>query len=375
MNPTGSEISLYVDAMIVEAIIADPTIIVKQADMGGSVLTLMNKIKDYFATKFPDTSTSKVDDVLQFITPGAIFTLLRYLTSPWIAAIVALAQQVFNINVVGIIKSIYDNVKSLISDGKLVSSQQIDSAVSSAIDSNHSTVDEENAVKQLQNMKKGSHDVKQQLHNVRLIKMAAIAYQEGKFNKTAGWASGMQGKLLDVLKKLFSLIIKILLGSAGFVVAGDVIKKFLGIDDKEDAPGSTDSKPGSSATGFFSSLFHKSEPPPVAVYVAKQTKFKVNPSYQNKQYNVGEDTWAEGFMNNNSGISDMLVQFAKEVYGGLNGLENFIKSIPTFTEVVRTIEFFNRTAAGSSVVFLPRIFRTKKQIVDLFIDDVAEKAP
>ena len=374
MNPTGSEISLYVDAMIVEAIIADPTIIVKQADMGGSVLTLMNKIKDYFATKFPDTSTSKVDDVLQFITPGAIFTLLRYLTSPWIAGIVTLSQQVFNINVVGIIKSIYDNIKSLISTGKLISSQQIDSAVSSAVDSNHSAVDEESVAKQLQNMKKGSHDVKQQLRDVRLIKIASISYQEGKFNKTAGLASEMQSKLINILSKLFSLIIKILLGSAGFVVAGDVIKKFLGIDDKEDAPGSTDSKPGA-ASNFFSSLFHKSEPPPVAVYVAKQTKFKVNPSYQNKQYNVGEDTWAEGFVNNNSGISDMLVQFAKEVYGGLSGLENSIKSTPTFTEVVRTIEFFNRTAAGSSVVFLPRIFRTKKQIVDLFIDDVAEKAP
>jgi len=374
MNPTGSEISLYVDAMIVEAIIADPTII-KQADMGGSVLTLMNKIKDYFATKFPDTSTNKVDDVLQFITPGAIFTLLRYLTSPWIAAIIALAQQVFNINVVGIIKSIYDNVKSLISDGKLVSSQQIDSAVSSAVDSNHSTVDEENVVQQLlQNMKNANYDVKQQLYNVRLIKMAAISYQEGKFNKTAGWAGGMQGKLLGILKKLFSLLIKILLGSAGFVVAGDVIKKFLGIDDKEEASETSESK-SEPTSNFLSSLFHKSEPAPVAVYVAKQTKFKVNPSYQNKQYNSSnEDIWAEGFLNNNAGISDMLVQFAKEVYSGLNGLENFIKSTPTFAEVVRTIEFFNRTAVGSSVVFLPRIFHTKKQIVDLFIDDVAEKA-
>ena len=77
---------------------------------------------------------------------------------------------------------------------------------------------------------------------------------------------------------------------------------------------------------------------------------------------------------NPAGIGDMLIQFAKEVYSGLNGLEGIIRSTETFAEVVRTITAHNRTTSGSSVVYLPQYFHTKKQIVDLFIDDVAEKA-
>jgi hypothetical protein len=155
------------------------------------------------------------------------------------------------------------------------------------------------------------------------------------------------------------------LASAGFIVAGDVINKYIG------GPSDSSSGGGSGSGGFFGTAPAQTVP----TYVAKQTKFKLNPAYQNTKYNIGDSFWTEGFMNNINGISDMLVQFAKQVYDGLGGLESLMKGLPTFQEVAYTIADINKTAEGSSTVFLPKMFTSKKQIVDMFIDDLAKKAP
>jgi len=365
MSINDSEIKLYVDMMIVESLV-DNTYLIKEAGIGGNVMSLMTKIKDYFASKIdPD---NKAESVINLISPGAISVLFSTLGHPWIGGLLALAQQVFKVNVGGLLMSIYESVKGIISSGFPTTSQNIDDIVSNAVKSNSEPVtddDERAALDRIRRNKSGSYDVKQQMRDVRLVKLAIIEFQEGILEKNASWIGGLtfgllQGKIISILIKFFGIIIKIALASAGFIVAGDVINKFIG-------GGSSDS--GASGGGFTSSLIGT----PSSVYVSKQTKFPRNPAYSDIKYNTRDSFWAEGFVNNYAGISDMLIQFAKEVYTGLNGLEDLIRSLPTFQEVVRVIEQFNRTATGSSVVYLPKMFTSKKQIVDLFIDDVAQK--
>jgi hypothetical protein len=68
------------------------------------------------------------------------------------------------------------------------------------------------------------------------------------------------------------------------------------------------------------------------------------------------------------------MQFAKDVYEGLDGKESIISNTAGFRAVADRISFFNRNSLNSPEVWIPSEFKSKKQMVDYFIDDVAEKA-
>jgi hypothetical protein len=385
----NSEISLYVDAMILEAIVDDPSI-VKNAGIGDKVMALIYKVKDYFASKIDPNR--KVESVLNLLAPGAIGVLFSSLRFTWIGVFFALAIQIFKIDVGGAITSAYNSIKSLISGGQQTSSQAIDSAVAQAVNSNYRPAtanDEAEAIKKLQKReflsidtfeKNSFVDVEQRLRDARTIKLAMISFQEGNFEKKAAWLglafATLQTKIVGILTSILGYVFKIGLGSAGAIVAGDVIRNFLdrtGITTPEGTAPSAVSGPSMGA-GFMDSVKRLFQPSTVtSTYVATQTHFPKNKTYQDTPKNAGDTIWAEGFTNNSAGISEMLIEFAKEVYSGLNGLESTIRSCPTFQETVRTIAFFNRSSAGSTVVIIPKAFNTKKQLVDLFIDEVAGK--
>jgi hypothetical protein len=71
----------------------------------------------------------------------------------------------------------------------------------------------------------------------------------------------------------------------------------------------------------------------------------------------------------------MLVQITKDVYGGLDGKDGIIRSSPAFQAVKDNIVWYNTHNEGSSITFIPGLFKSKKQLVDYFIDDVAKSAP
>lgn len=369
-----SEVSLYVDAMIIEAIAEDPELI-KQAGVGDKVMALIYKVKDYFADKIDPNN--KNESIINLLSPVAINIMFSAFGMPWIGFFISLATRAFNINVAGILSSLYEKVKSLISGDKKTTSAEVEAAAREAVMANYKPAtpeDEAALVRRLESRQ--SVDFEQQLRDARVVKLAMIAYQEhGLEANAAGWLgglsfAGLQSKIVTMLITLFGWIFKIGLGSAGAIVIGDAIYNFL---NRSSSSSPTSESP---VGGLFSSFMAGPPTPPTAaptIYVAKQTKFPRNAGYQNTQYNKTE-IWDESYPNP-AGIGDMLIQFAKEVYSGLNGLEGVIRSTETFAEVVRTITAHNRTTSGSSVVYLPQYFHTKKQIVDLFIDDVAEKAP
>jgi hypothetical protein len=143
------------------------------------------------------------------------------------------------------------------------------------------------------------------------------------------------------------------------MVAGDVVNKFL------NRPNAID---GTIQKG------HPTETVSAApINVSKQKKFPVKSGYVSEKYNIGESIWSEDISNDPGSIENMLIDFAKDVYDGLNGKENIIRTSPAFQVVKDRIVWYNHTSPRAPMVWLPRYFSSKKQIVDYFIDDVADR--
>ena len=100
-----------------------------------------------------------------------------------------------------------------------------------------------------------------------------------------------------------------------------------------------------------------------AMHTATQTKY---PS-------KGDSPIPASISGNNSkqSIENIIIQFAKDVYSGLDGKENLIRNNPKFQYIVEEVADLNY-AKGYSSIFMPiKIWKTKKEMVDSFIDDVA----
>jgi hypothetical protein len=354
---TNTEISFYVDTLIVESILRDETLIKNSAD-GGLITGLIQKVKDYVSNHIDPNDKS--GSVLNILAPGALSIAFGAMGLGWLGILIGLAMRVFHIDVKGILSSIYDKIKSMIGGDKQVTSAQIDDAVNSAVQEKAAPATEQEAQTFLQ-----AKSSAQQLRDARWLKVAMIEYQHSLLQKTAALPkdffsaySARKAKTTSLLGKVLGWVFKIALASAGLLVAGDVVNKFLGRPNALDGT-IQQGKPIETAP---------------ALPASTQTKFKVKPTYHAENYNAGETSWIEKVPNNLSSIENMLINFAKEVYDGLDGKDSIIRSTAGFQVIRDRIAWYNHAGEGAPLVFLPRYFTSKKQIVDTFIDDVAQKA-
>jgi len=157
----------------------------------------------------------------------------------------------------------------------------------------------------------------------------------------------------QIIGKIISMIFKIALASAGLMVAGDVVNKIVGRPNSIDHTYQRDySTPSGNS--------------------AETTNTNVS-STQNK-YPLKSDAPLNGsfpITNTSDNIGNMIIQFAKDVYSGLDGKDNLIKSTARYNAIKEKIQFANAYNPGSSSILIPPIFTSKKQVVDYFIDDVA----
>lgn len=336
----NSEISFYADTLIVhEALLSDTMI--KQA---GVLSTIKDGIVNYFDSHSdPD---DKVGTLLNFLAPGAISMLI----GGWLGPTFGLAMRVLNIDVSSILKSLYSGVKELVNNNKQVTSSQVDDLV-------HSTV-QASTGEQVQ-----TASFEQQMKDAKFLKLAVINFHEGKVSeadmKVIFKSADRRSKTIGILGKLLSWILKVAISSAGLMVAGDAVNKMLGRPNAFDKT----IQHGKPVEG----------PAATPVRTSTQTKFPVNPNYNDAQHTSG--SWIENYPNNQAGVENMLLSFVKEVYQGLDSLDSVIKSSPGFKSTVDEILWFNHSAAGDPIVFLPKFFTSKKQLVDHFIDDIAAKVP
>ena len=69
-----------------------------------------------------------------------------------------------------------------------------------------------------------------------------------------------------------------------------------------------------------------------------------------------------------------VVNCTKEGYDGLDNLDNIIRDTSGFSIVVDRIISYNKSSQGDREVYIPKYLNSKKEIADLFIDEVADKS-
>lgn len=338
-----SEIAFYTDLMIIEAM-APTSNMEKRASM---VTDLISKVKDYVGNNID--SNDKVGSLFNILGPGAIALTFRAMGLGWLGMIIGFAMRAFHIDVGQIISSIWTKLKSALSQGS-VNSAQVESAVTSSVQE-HAGTDPAEPVK----------TSSQIMQEARFLKLALADYEKSLLSLTKGAASAKspwssRSGTSSVLGTLLSVLFKVALASAGLMVAGDVVNKFIG------RPNALD---GTVQNG------HPTNEQPAAASRSKQTVFPVNPAYRPDAH---PGTWSVAVVNEPSAIENMLVNFAKEVYSGLNGHESAITGSPTFQKIKSDIIWYNHASAGDNAVIIPKEFTSKKDLVDYFIDDVAQNA-
>lgn len=355
---SNSEINLLVDTMIVEALLSDGRLS-KTAQAEGAGAALIGKIKNYVSNQIDPND--KAGSVLNILAPGAIALAFKAMGLGMFGTFLGFAMRIFNIDTKGILTSIYEKIKSLITGNKPVSSAQVDGIVASAVQEHTKPATEEemaNAEKVLK--------TSQLLRDAKLLNLAMR--HEAMTKEAASPFSLFSSRKLftgSFLTRVLSLVFKVALASAGLMVAGDVANKFLGRPNALDGT-VQNGKPVApqSPSAYTPAVSHST-----------QTRFPANPSYRDEQKN-GSDPWIEGIPNNELSIESMLVDWAKEVYQGLNGLEANLRASPALQVIKNRIAAYNRITQGQdNYVFIPKYFTSKKQVVDFFIDDVAESAP
>lgn len=370
MRLSNSEVSLYVDTLIVQTLLTDSHLL-KTAQTGGIVSDIISKVKDYFGNHVD--SNDKAGSLLTMLAPGALTLTLKALGFGWMGPLLGLCLTIFHIDVAGILRTVWSKLKEVLGGSKQVSSSQVDSIVDSAVGDHAPPATEQEAAAAAKSTDQPPAEKKEGsnlLRDAKLLKLALVEFENNNYtlSKEAGLLdmfSSRKSSTASFLGLVLKWIFKVAIASAGLMVAGDVVNKFIGRPNALDGtyqasnPTATTSAPAAA----------------VQKYTPKQKKFPLNPGYHEENKNQGGNLWIENVQNSPAGISTMLLGFAKQVYQGLDRLDSIITPTPGFQTLVETIGYKNQNAAGGPVVFIPPAFTSKKMLVDLFIDEVAEKAP
>jgi hypothetical protein len=329
------------EMLLMDMIFGEP--FYKRSDVIGDTVkelvpSIPARIKEYFASKIDKDhpTASLIDD----LAPGAIWATMSLMGLGKWGVLIGLLLETFHVDVNGLLSSIFGGVKSLLNGGNKVSSSQVNNIVDSAIQEHSNDAQEAIA-----------------MHDAKIVRLAMIDYEHQVFrltnSKIALGAFTSKGKATSLLGRIFGFILKVALGSLGLMLAGDAINKLLG-------------RPNSFDKNFQQG---KEGPVPTASeqpYTATQTKFPLK-SDAPLPPSVPEN-------NTPDNIEQALLQFAKDTYDGLDGKESTIVNDPIFQTIKQRIVWYNSKDTGYSVIFIPPYWKTKKQLVDNFIDDVAKRA-
>ena len=337
---SNTQISLYTDILLIEAVLAEPHLYKK----AGFASDLLSRVGEYFESKIdPNDPTGSV---LRELAPGAISVLFSSLGMGRLGLLLGFLASTLHIDVPGILSSLYEKVREMISDGEKTSSSQIDQAVAS-------TVQEHNTATFADDGKIASS--LELLHDAKMISLVLIAYEKNNLRLTkeavpllGGYNRRTQGA--SILGRILGLVIKVALASAGLMVAGDIANKFLG-------------RPNSIDKNHNPSHPSAGETPASSISTSTQTKYHFKSDAPIPK--------SLPIVNNPTNIDNILIQFAKDVYSGLDGKESLIRNTPGFQAIKEKLSYINSYNPGSATTMMIPGLNSKKQLVDYFIDDVA----
>jgi hypothetical protein len=292
----------------------------KTADASDYVGQLASYIKNLFGNQFPNGVDAQ--SFLKFLSPAIIFQIFKSLGFKWIAGLAGLLASVFGVDLSQIITTIISGIKSLVSSGEKLSSEQVNSVVESAIPQTLKTA------------------------RINYDKIVKLAYKEDYTGVLAA-IKQLGEKHVSVGTKIFGLLRSVLswtfvtmLWAGGFLIAGDVVSSFLGKFIKMDK----------------SSL----------------NPFTSNPSSNNSSQSTyvekHSDGWTENIVNNKTNIINLILDYVEEYYPKAD--ESKIIKSPVFIGIVRHILLANSGTVGYKFVMIPNNFSSKKEIADKIMDSL-----
>jgi hypothetical protein len=308
----------------------------------GFVPDIVSSVKNYFKSKIDEghPTASIIDD----LAPGVISMTMSAMGLGGWGMLIGLLFSTLHIDVNGVLSTIYDGVKSLLSDNGKVSPDQINSLVNSAIEKHASDSQQVN-----------DGQTQANLHTAKIIRLAMIDFEHQTFKLSKGEKISLGISIAkpatSLLARIFGFIIKVALRSAGLLLAGDVVNKMLG-------------RPNS-LTGDFKQGHDEpvATTPAEGTYVSNQTAFPLKPDSPLPE--------TVSLPNTPANIEATLIQYAKDVYQGLDDKDSIIANDPLFQTLKEKIVWYNSRNTGYAVFSIPPFWKTKKQLVDTFIDSIA----
>lgn len=297
--------------------------------------SLISAITTYFSNNYDSNNPAK--SIINDLAPGVVFNILsKGLGFTGIGFVFSVAMRVFHIDIYSILQKIYDQIVLNLSQNNKFTSDKVHQIVKSSVESSYKEPPGTQASK------------------IREAILFKAALEDYKINKNAG----VLGKApISLLTSILSWFFKIALASARFMFAGDAINKVL-------------NRPNA-----FDSSYQEGKTPPApfkeqtAIINSTQTKYPVKSSYTDTKYNQGTP-WSVNASNTPEGIENMLIDFANEVYDIKDNPK--ISNSTAFNVLKARIVAFNKSSEGDNLVFIPQYLKSKKEIVDTFIDEVAK---
>lgn len=345
----NGDLKYYTDTLIVETIAGDPAFL-KKADLSETLSGIVSSIKEY-VTRHIDPK-DKTGSIIDMLAPGAIsglFDLFGFSKLGWLFGTAASA---LHIDIASLVRPLWDYVKGALSGGQKAVSGEIDNIVSKLSHSDSSEADDSET------------KLAQTIRYARILRLS-MEYDQHQMlrltknnlppNKLFSLAASRGARTTNLILSVLGWLFKTVLIAGGFMVAGDLANKMLGQPNALDGTYQAGQEPTPEATP--------------ASNAPTQTKFPLNTSFHNTP---APKPWVENISNDPESIQDMLINFTKQVYSGLDGHENWIISSPTFQAVKNHIVWHNHTASGEPMVYIPANYASKKSLVDKYIGEVAE---
>lgn len=359
MRNPNSKAQFHMDILVAETLLGDVRLL-KTAEEGGIVSSIVSKVKDYFSNKVDPNN--KVDSVMNMLAPGVISVTLGALGLPWFGRLLGLAASFFHFDIASILEGIWSKIKeALHAGGGQISSNHVDQIVKSTVQDHTAPATQEEADDAAQKAEQSGqgnepqHEADDGLalaSQLRTAKLIRLAMEDEFINKEAaskGWFnlfSSRKGATGNLLGSILSLVFRVALSAGGLMLAGDVMRKWMGMDDHlgGDKPGQGPSAPQQTDTSGGAG--------------------------NGTVLNSSTMSWVENVTNDPGSIENMLVGFAHEMYPQLSGKDSEIRNDPKFQYLAHTISWYNHEHPGSPIIYIPRMFTTRKQLVDTFAQDI-----
>lgn len=342
----------------------------KNAQMSSVISSIYETIKGYIMKSFDPERP--VESIMALAAPS----VLRSIGLGPIGWLFWIAETFFNVDFKPIFSDILAPIKSILSSAKTANPIQmtmeqaqgyVEPVVSNFVETMKSgaSATKESIEEKLKtvSLPKTSLNNENLLHNVKDIKIILSQLEShGLFEKNArygklGIAAGLlyaaKDKLFPVIGSALSWILKTVLVSLGFVVAGGAVKDMLGV--AKDTLGIGDSKPQS----WF--------PSTTTVPSGLQEDRSLGKEY----YGTHNDLWIESFSTTN--LANTLADWAIKIYPALKDSKAIILSSPVFHNILSEIEDANNENQMPNSTVMPPNFKSRKQVVDSFVSDVANK--